>query len=190
MDNTVGSLTEEQNSLISGSLLGDGYMSCKTNAYLKIGHSIKQKAYVDWKYNYLSSFVLQPPKVYSGNTGRVGYRFWTRSLPIFTRFYQDFYKSCIKKIPTNISLTPLSLAVWFMDDGSRNRKSVYFNTQQFSVDEQRYLLQLLKSQFGLEGNLNKDKQYLRIRLFQESALRLTKIIQPLMPEFMHYKLPL
>lgn len=185
----MGSLTEEQESLILGCLLGDGYLSCKTNAYLKIGHSIKQKEYVDWKYSYLSSFVIQPPTVYLGNAGRVGYRFWTRSLPVFTSFFKKFYLHKKKVIP-KLSLTPLSLAVWFMDDGAQNRKSVYLNTQQFTVDEQRYLLHVLKEQFGLEGNLNKDKQYWRIRLYQASAQELKSIIQPLMPSFMHYKLPL
>ena len=95
--NTVGSLTDQQQSLIIGSLLGDGYMSCKTHAYLKIGHSIKQKDYVDWKYSFLSSFVLMKPSSYKGNGTRIGYRFWTRSLPVFTKYYQDFNPTNVKK---------------------------------------------------------------------------------------------
>lgn len=79
--NTVGSLTEIQKSLIIGSLLGDGYMSCKINAYIKICHSIKQKTYVDWKYQILSSMVNTKPKLNKGNGNRIAYRFCTRSLP-------------------------------------------------------------------------------------------------------------
>lgn len=41
MDNTEGSLTEEQKQIIVGSLLGDGAMRIKTNALLEINHSIE-----------------------------------------------------------------------------------------------------------------------------------------------------
>ncbi len=53
-DNTVGSLTENQRSIIIGSLLGDGAMRCKVNALLEINHSSAQKEYVDWKYQQLA----------------------------------------------------------------------------------------------------------------------------------------
>lgn len=185
----MGSLTETQHHLILGSLLGDGYMSCKTHAYLKIGHSIKQKSYVDWKYSLLSSFVRTKPKTYKGNGTRIGYRFCTRSLPVFTEFFDEFYSKKKKVIPKKLNLSPFSLAIWYMDDGAKNRSSAYL-TQQFSESEQRYLLRILEEQFGIKGNLNKDKSYLRIRLFQESAQKMKRLIKPLMPEFMHYKLPL
>lgn len=188
--NTVGSLTDQQQSLVVGSLLGDGFMSCKTHAYIKIGHSIKQKNYVDWKYSILSSFVLKKPSAYQGNGRRIGYRFWTRSLPVFTKYYQIFYQDARKIIPKNLFLTPFALAVWYMDDGAKNRKSLYLNTQQFSVAEQLRLLEMLRLQFGIDGNLNKDKHYFRIRLFQESAQEFKNIVLPYIPECMQYKLPL
>jgi len=53
-----------------------------------------------------------------------------------------------------------------------------------------YLLAVLASEFGLQGNLNRDKKYWRIRLFQPSAQKLALLIKPLMPTYMHYKLPL
>ncbi len=47
VDNTVGSLSEEQVSLIIGSLLGDGAMRCKANALIEFNHSAEQQTYVD-----------------------------------------------------------------------------------------------------------------------------------------------
>ncbi|MFH1966973.1 MAG: LAGLIDADG endonuclease [Patescibacteria group bacterium] len=186
----MGSLTEEQQSIILGSLLGDGYMACKTHAYLKIGHSIKQKDYVDWKYNILSPLVKSQPKSYLGNGTRVGYRFWTKSLPALTPYYKMFYgRNGQKQIPDNLVLTPLALSIWYMDDGARNRASSYFNTQSFTIQDQKKLLQILDAQFGLKGNLNKDKTYFRIRLFQKDAQRMKSMIKPLIPDFMYYKLP-
>ena len=136
----MGSLLEVQKSLIVGSLLGDGYMRCKTNAHLQVTHSIRQKIYVDWKYQQLKDFVSTPPKEYQGNGNRVGYRFFTRSLPLFTPFYHRFYPHGKKIIPPDIQITPLTLAVWFMDDGSKSRNSCYLNTQQFHVDDQLILI--------------------------------------------------
>ena len=52
MDNTVGSLTQEQKSIIIGSLLGDEYLRIiagRKDAFLEINHSISEKDYVDWK---------------------------------------------------------------------------------------------------------------------------------------------
>lgn len=50
MDNTVGSLTQLQKSVVIGTMLGDGYirkMKGRKNAFLEINHSLKQKEYVD-----------------------------------------------------------------------------------------------------------------------------------------------
>lgn len=189
--NTVGSLTEDQQSVVIGSLLGDGYMCCKTHAYLKVGHSFKQKEYVDWKYSFLSSLVITKPKMYKGNGSRFGYRFCTRSLSVLTPYYMCFYGNNSKKsIPNQLVLTPLSLAVWYMDDGAKNRKSAYLNTQQFSYNDQIRLLKMLRNQFNLEGSLNRDKHYFRIRLFQESSQELKRIIYDYIPDCMKYKLPL
>ncbi len=182
---------EKVHSLILGSLLGDGYMSCKTHAYLKICHSIKQKEYVDWKYAFLAPFINTKPKCYKGNGQRIGYRFCTRSLPLFTDYYYQFYdKNRHKIIPDYLPLTPFALAIWFMDDGAQNRTSVYLNTQQFSLRDKFKLLSTLSKMYGIEGNLNKDKQYFRIRLFKDSAQILKNLIYPHVPHFMKYKFPL
>jgi hypothetical protein len=77
-----------------------------------------------------------------------------------------------------------------MDDGARNRKSLYLNTQQFTINDQLKLLSFLDQQFGFRGNLNRDKSYFRIRLFQSSAQQFKKMVEPIIPKFMKYKLPL
>jgi hypothetical protein len=128
----VGSLSEVQQNIILGCVLGDGYMRKKTNAHLQITHSLKQKEYVDWKYGELKNIVLTPPKSYKGNGKRVGYRFFTRSLPSLTRIHDDFYHDRVKRVPSNIVLKPLTLAVWFMDDGNKSRNSCYLNTQKLT----------------------------------------------------------
>ncbi len=88
-----------------------------------------------------------------------------------------------------MEFTPLSLAVWFMDDGCRSRRAVYLNTQQFDLASQERLLRLLREQWSLDGALNRDKRYHRIRLTVGSTERLANLIEPyLLPE-LKYKLP-
>ena len=189
-DNTEGSLTEKQIQIIVGCLLGDGAMRIKTNALLEINHSLKQKELVDWIYASLQGFVKTRPKVRKGNGNRIAYRFTTRSLPVFTSLYKQFFSSNGKKlIPSSLVLYPLVLAVWFMDDGSKSRTSVYLNTQQFAKEEQKLLQEMFRKQWGIETTLNKDKHYFRIRIRVNSVRRFVDLIKPyLLPEF-QYKIP-
>lgn len=183
----MGSLSNVQKQVILGCILGDGYMRKKTNAHLQITHSYKQKEYVDWKYKIFRDFVLTIPKQYNGNAGRVGYRFFTQSLPELTHYYDKFYRNKIKIIPPNLNLAPLTLAVWYMDDGCKSYKSCYLNTQQFDKESQFNLMNALKK-VGLESRLNKDKIYQRIRITTESTKKLFEMINHFVIPSMRYKI--
>ena len=90
MDNTAGSLTQIQKSLIIGTLLGDGYARIipkRKNALLEVNHSFKAKEYVDWKYEILKNIVISPPKIRRGNGNRVAYRFFTKQHPEITELF-------------------------------------------------------------------------------------------------------
>jgi ubiquinol-cytochrome c reductase cytochrome b subunit len=181
-------LTAPQDSILIGTLLGDGAMRCKTNALLEVNHSIRQRGYVDWKYRMLSDLVATPPSQRGGAGGRVAYRFVTRSLPVLTPYYRAFYPFGRKVVP-DVRLTPLALAVWLMDDGSRSRTSIYLNTQQFSTDDQIKLLALLDREFAIKGTLNRDRTYYRIRIAVSSVPSFRELTaQHILPEFA-YKLP-
>ncbi len=164
--NTVGSLTQLQRSIIIGTILGDGYIRIfpgRKNALLEINHSFKQKEYVEWKYKMLHNVVGSMPKARKGNGMRIAYRFYTKQLSELSQFHALFYNKGKKIIPDNLILDQISLAVWFMDDGSKCRDSdVYLNTQQFSIKDQKKLITVL-SNLGLEAHLNKDKHYFRLR---------------------------
>lgn len=187
MDNTVGSLSEEEKEVILGCLLGDGYMRKKTNAHLQITHSIKQCDYVDWKYGILKNLVITPPKQYAGHAGRIGYRFFTRSLPVLTPFYNLFYQSGKKIVPVKIILRPLTLAVWFMDDGSKSWNSFYLNSQKFDTASQNNLIGALEN-LGITSSLHKDKEYFRLHINNKGSARFKEIIKPYVIASMQYKL--
>ena len=188
VDNTVGSLSEEQCSLIIGSLLGDGAMRCKANALIEFNHSAEQRAYVDWKFQQLATLVSTPPKLRSGNGGRVANRFTTRSLPELTPYYWTWYPKGRKVVP-QLTLTPLTMAVWFMDDGCKSHRAIYLNTQQFDRESQERLLSLLQQQWGINASLNRDKSYYRIRIAVDSIERFKSIVGPHVLSGLAYKFP-
>lgn len=192
MDNTVGSLTQLQKSFLIGTLLGDGYLrqiKGRRNAFLEVNHSITQKEYVEWKYKILKNLTRSGPKSRKGNGTRIAYRFFTKQHPEFTKMMELFYKDKKKCIP-DLILDPISLAVWYMDDGSRcSKDNVYLNTQQFSKNDQYKLLKIL-DQIGLKGTLNKDKQYYRIRFKTPSIPKLFGMINKCIIPSMKYKIGL
>lgn len=187
----MGSLTQKQKSLIIGTTLGDGYLRIipkRKNAFLEVNHSATQKNYVDWKYSILQSIVKNKPKSRHGNGNRIAYRFYTRCLSEITDLFRYFYRDGKKIIPVDLKIDPLGLAVWYMDDGSRSGGSIYLNTQQFSVEDQNKLQRLLLKQFGINSNLNKDKEYMRIRVVTRDAKKFCNIIRQFTPPSMQYKL--
>lgn len=189
--NTAGSLSQIQHAVLLGSILGDGCLrrqKGKLNALLEINHSLKYKEYVDWKYKIFQQYILTPPKQRNGNGKRVAYRFTTRSLPVFTGYFLKFYKYGYKKIPDDIEIDELALAVWFMDDGNKSRSSFYLNTQQLDLNDQIKLIEVLKKKFKIKSSLNRDKKYFRIRLATESASKFRSLVSPYILDIFKYKI--
>jgi len=191
MVNTVGSLTQFERSIIIGSLLGDGYMRIipgRSNAFLEINHSIKAREYVDYKYESLKRLCESAPKERASNEGRVAYRFFTKQNKELTDLYNIFYKNNKKIIPKDLVLDPIILAIWYMDDGSKCRDhDIYLNTQQFSINDQKILLNKLR-ELNINARLNKDKKYFRIRILKTSIKTFMRIISPYVFKSMYYKL--
>ncbi len=191
MDNTVGSLTQLERSIIIGSLFGDGYLRIvpgRSNALLEINHTIHQKEYVDWKYDMLKFICKSGPVPRNGNGTRIAYRFTTRQHAELTKLHNLFYVNGKKHIPDNIRLNPVMLAIWYMDDGSKcGTSSFYLNTQQFNSDDQIRCMKML-ADVGIETTLNKDKEYSRIRIKCASLNIFFNLIEPHIIPSMYYKL--
>jgi hypothetical protein len=187
----VGSLTQFQKSLIIGTVLGDGYLRIipgRNNAFLEINHSISQKEYADWKYKNLKNICISAPTQRKGNGSRIAYRFYTRQNQELSKIYKRFYLNGKKIVPNNLEIDKIALSVWFMDDGSKCGKSnFYLNTQQFDQCDQLKLLACLKK-FGLIANLNKDKDYYRIRFLSSSISALKELLKNQIIPSMRYKL--
>lgn len=180
--------TDRQKKLIVGSLLGDEFLVQTTRGYaFRVNHGLAQKFYVDWKYEELKDFVNSKPRQ-SQNC----YYFRTISHSYFEELRFRFYKGRIKLIPLNLMeqyLDGFLLAVWIMDDGSRDHKQIRINSQCFVKNDCDALRSLLRAKFGLETTLNQDKKYFRIRFSATSMEKLIELIQPHILPNMRYKLP-
>jgi len=132
MGNTVGSqmvnhLSQREKNIIMGMILGDAHVrQLKKEARIEVAHSTSQKNYVLWKYENLKRWVISEPcliKTYDARFDKTytQWRFRTKSHEVFSSLRKLFYPKGKKIIPkeiVNILKSPLSLAVWYMDDGT------------------------------------------------------------------------
>jgi len=195
------SLNTEQKEIIAGLMLGDGCLETQNNGKtyrLKIEQSRLHKEYVDWLYAKFKNLVLTEPQI---KTKRIfekeylNYGFQTVSCGQLRFFAHQFYdlNSKIKKIPKIIGklLTPLALAVWFMDDGqikSKKHRALMINCQCFSKKDLGLLQKVLLKKFQAETVLRKEKQGFRIYLLSKTISNFLAAINPHIISSMRYKL--
>lgn len=87
--------------------------------------------------------------------------FQTRFLQDISKYKEIFYKNRIKIVPENIKdflTSPLSLAIWYMDDGSldfrpKDHYNFSFCTNAFTIKENKLLVSVLKENFGIESSI-------------------------------------
>jgi len=201
MGNIVGRqnfISDFQKQVIIGCLLGDGRLECRSKentARLRIHHGYNQEKYLFWKYEIFKNIVsTNPKKIVWKDTKRnincISWYFHTLTLKELGDIYLLFYKEGKKVLPKNLYnlLTPISLAIWTMDDGDNDKDSIRYNTQSFSYKEQNILKELLKKKYQLESNLNKDRNSYRLRVKKSSKIKLIKLINPFIISSMKYKI--
>jgi recombination protein RecA len=184
-----GRLTSTQKALLIGSLLGDGHLrSHREGVVFEFLQSAKRRFYVEWKHGILGD--LACPQIYHSKDEREYYKLVTKTHPELTKLHGLFYKGGRKTVPEQIGkiLTPFAIAVWFMDDGSKSRNAVYFNTQGFDVPEQLRLIRGLR-RFHIIANLNRDGEYFRLRVLKRCNEKFLRLVRPHVLDEFAYKLP-
>lgn len=191
-------MTERQRQILIGMLLGDAHLERQRgarNARLKIEHSVKQSAYVDWKYAEWREWVRTPPKA-RVRRNRLGtcstnIGFTTLSHVELEEFRLRFYWNHRKVVPRDLELTPVSMAVWFMDDGSRKSsqcRGLYLNTQSFTLGETELLQRVIRRDVGVETTMRKQRDGLQIYVPAPSASVMSAFVANEILPSMRYKL--
>lgn len=167
--NTVGSLFfhMQANTLLIGTILGDGHVqktqSKTQKCRLRIAHSLDQKDYVDWKYSQVKNLCTSPPKY---DEKKESYQFYT-DYSLDLKFYHDLfyekthaktsYRKVIRPELKDYLVDPISLAVWYCDDGSKRSDcdACRIATHNFNLEEIKILQEILKSNFEIPSHIVK-----------------------------------
>src|SRR3989338_2616272 len=194
-------LSEFQRQVLVGTLLGDGCLETRNagKTYrLKIEHAIAQKDYVDWKYQVFKNFTLSEPRIHkriSYGSVRENYCFSTVSHGSLRFYGQQFYQNNKKVMPVMISkiLTPLALAVWFMDDGSiksKQHKALVIHSQSFNKQDLELIRGVLEVKYKIKSALRKrkDGSGFVIYLLSETIDIFIALVEPYILSSMKYKL--
>lgn len=192
-------LSLREKSLLLGMVLGDGYLqpTGKNNARLRLEHGYGQRSYLEWKVKGLPGLFSGKPavlkrlhplskKIYSY------VRHQSHSTPILGKIRREFYPEGKKIIPSGIinKLDPLSLAIWYMDDGYyyRRDRCGYLYLGNATRREAEIARQSI-AKFFVEAKILAKKKGFALYFAPPEALKLKAIIGKfLLPEFA-YKLP-
>ena len=157
-------LTERQYQLLLGKLLGDGSLHVSRNrngiedherkvAMIQWSHKIEHEEYLNWFFELLGSMAgnINKTKIISGY-GTEMKKAWSKS---DHSIYDSFYNPS-SQFPTFTCLSPLALAVFYMDDGSlahsdKQRDRVTFSVCDYTEEQCEFLIQMF-SLLGLEAS--------------------------------------
>jgi len=195
------SLSKELKEILVGLLLGDLHVEkqkTSVNARLKFSQGVIHEYYLLHLYELFQIFCGAVPSLYSSSpdirTGKVysALSFKTLSLPCFNELYELFYHDGKKIVPLNIFdlLTPTGLCYWICDDAYWCENGVHLCTESFTLEEINLLVKTLTDKFHLKCTLNKRKDTFRIRISSKSIGELQKLLTPIMPPMMRYKIGL
>ena len=118
-------LSKEQKSLLIGLLIGDGTIS--SNFVFKLSHSVEQREYLEWKVKLLDKFQIKNNRIKEYistcgyNIGKGVLYSQMSVIPTIKALRRTVYipKKTITRKLLNW-LTPLEIAIWYMDDGHIN----------------------------------------------------------------------
>lgn len=188
-------MTERQHQIVIGALLGDAWID---KDRLRFKQCDRYKEYVFWLYQELRDVCLSPPRQRKDN---FQWYVQTRKNEKIIEYQKIFYKDRKKIVPHQIRklLThPLSLAVWFMDDGTldwkiRDHFAFRLATYCFAINECEKLVDVLKRNFNVPASvqttLMRGKRSPRIHIGKEGRERFRTLISPYLRSCFLYKLP-
>jgi hypothetical protein len=156
---------------------------------IQIEQSAKQTKYINWKYGQLKTISYGPPVKpvirYDKRYGKTfySYRFWTKQY--FKSWRKKFYTGN-KKIFSVEKLSPLSLAVWYMDDGALNEgKRAILSTESFSRGDREKIKNLFIKDFSINPSFKKQGKMI---IGTNDSKKFFSIIKPFIIPSMQYKL--
>jgi transposase-like protein len=147
-------LTDDQNDVVNGTLLGDGHLWNNQNrksSYFKFKQCVAHLAYVEYLQGIMKPF-SGDVKFDEGNAF-----FYTCACPVFTNLRKKWYPEGKKVVPNDIKLNGRILYFWYLDDGANHirGKSISLYTNGFTKEESKFLTERLKNDLNICSNIGK-----------------------------------
>jgi len=209
-------IPQDQLEIIYGTLLGDSSLILQTNGHYRLSlcHSEKQLPYLLFKKDKLNSIIIQENvnkyihKEFIINNKlineKIQYHVHSISHKDLTNLRGIFYRNKKQIITMNVLklITPTSLLIWYLDDGSINYKlrSISISTHMYSLSEVRTIKKwfwkkhriITTIHFQKKINEGTEKKYPILHFPVEStkqfiSLISTSLIFKELPECMQYK---
>lgn len=182
-------LSKRQRELVIGLLLGDGHLETQNDGRtyrLKVEHGAAQREYLEWLAKEFQEWLTSG--WYERRKGtKLVYGFTTVSHPAFRFYGAQFYQNGKKRMPPLIKklMNPLSLAIWFLDDGSA-KSSKHRSLVIHSLGYNRKDLELVQEalqDLGIESSLHKQRNNsFRLYLPHVSSLILERFVRSILNE--------
>jgi recombination protein RecA len=205
MSSETHRLSDQQWQLVLGALMGDGNLSPnrrdRNGVRFRMGHGAAQAAYLDWKVSLLGNV---PVSRRTDSRGAVFADF--TPLPELGELQRAVYMVPGKKVISEDylkALTPLALAVWFMDDGSFTLRSkglqartasgsgrVQFCVEAMTEGSRERLVAYLSDNYGFDVSWRPSgaAQKAVLTFTTESSKRFLELVAPYVHQSMDYKL--
>lgn len=183
------SLTDLQKTVLIGLLLGDGTLSKnlengQSNLKIEQADTPRGIEYVEFLYKIFKPWVGTPPKFRYKNQKRHSIWFRTYRMKELEFYREQFYTIDVngnrrKQIPKLIHkwLNPISLAIWYMDDGGKHKYAYYIHSQGFTRSENQCLQEALMTVFGISVTIRRER-----RNFSSQIEDVREIEEPLAEE--------
>ncbi len=203
-------LTSRQKEILYGSLMGDAKRQhSKSFASAGFGHSQKQESYLRWKYIEFENLCTDNSlKFYPSNDDREEFkghegtwRFYTSANTDIETIIKQFYESNNKQITMELlnHLTPLSIAIWFMDDGYVDKSkygisNLIFCTDSFTKKSCENIVEWFLSRYNIKAHLRERRirsdgeMSYRVVIKAESRDEFIKLVEPYIISSMRYKI--
>ena len=186
--------------LMIGLVLGDGHLARSfgrsTKSILELKYDERYLGYLEWIHKELGELSPSPIRK---KKGYHQYRFYTKAREDVGELRRLFYPDGTKRIPEDIKKyleDPLTLAIWYQDDGTLDFRKNYhanalFATHCFTRRECDLLAEALKANFDLDVRvcrcMMRGKLSFRLYVTSKSMQKFMDIIDPYMLECFHYK---
>ena len=197
-------------SLIIGSTLGDSHLEKRINGkgtriiFEQCGRNVEYLMHF-FKILRNGGYCNPNPPALKKRIGRFNnvlfyYRINSYTFNSFNWLHDLFYEQKNGKLLKTINpalihyISPMALAFWFMDDGSKCKSSYRIATCNFTKKDCESLSNMINSKFGLSTTvqvcrtLYSNQKYYQIYIPKKDVAQFNSIIEPFMVQSMKYKL--